>query len=245
MSEEKLNSPIRPLGTFPRRGKASLSQPLKIFIAGTDTNIGKTYVSAGLLTAFNRLGYSTLGIKPIASGCQRINQQLCNEDSLIHMQHASIKLSHDQITPFAFEPPIAPHIAALESGCELSVATLNKQTHEALHYPADISIIEGCGGWYVPLNANETMADFVIANEFSVILVVGMRLGCINHSLLTYRAMERDGVKIKGWIANCIDPAMKNLDENIETLKAWLPTSCLGVIPYGSRPEDVIDASLL
>src|SRR5438105_5115805 len=105
---------------------------LKLFIAGTDTNIGKSYISAGMLTAFNQLGYSTLGIKPIASGCTLVNNQLCNEDTLLHQQHSSLKLSHDEITPFAFLPAIAPHIAAAEAGCSLSVSEINTKLQPTL-----------------------------------------------------------------------------------------------------------------
>jgi len=206
---------------------------LKLFIAGTDTNVGKTYISAGILSAFNAQSWSTLGIKPIASGG--------NEDTLIHQQTASIKLPQHEITAFAFEPPIAPHLAAQFIGRTLSVKQLNLQSRHALQHPADVSVIEGCGGWYVPLNSTETMADFVIANQLNVILVVGVRLGCINHSLLTFRAMQQDKVNILGWIANCIDPHMKNKNENIATLKEWLPIPCLGVVEHGMRPETVID----
>jgi dethiobiotin synthetase len=218
---------------------------LKLFITGTDTHVGKTYISAGLLSAFNKIGCETLGIKPVASGCVRVENQLRSEDTLILQQHSSIKLPHDEVTPFAFEPAIAPHIAAQQASRDLSVENMNQQLKHALHFPTDVHIIEGCGGWHVPLNAAETMADFVLANELEVILVVGVRLGCINHSLLTYRAMQQEGAKIKGWIANCVDPTMKNKEENIATLQEWLPTPCLAVVDHGIQPETVIDADSL
>ena len=183
---------------------------LKLFITGTDTNVGKTYISAGILSALNQLGWSTLGIKPVASGCELTNDELCNEDTLSHLQHSSIKLAANQITPFAFEPAIAPHIAAQKTGCTLSVAEINQKTALALETPANVSVIEGCGGWHTPLNALETMADFVVTNQLKVILVVGMRLGCINHSLLTFRAMQQEGAEVIAWIANCVDPNMQN-----------------------------------
>lgn len=217
----------------------------RIFIAGTDTNIGKTYISAGLLSAFNRLGYKTLGIKPVASGCQNIDGSLFNDDTLILQQHSSITLPHDILTPFAFEPPIAPHIAAEISNAHLTVAQLNEKCRPALEHESDISIIEGCGGWYVPLNQTETMADFVIANQFKVILVAGIRLGCINHTLLTYRAMMQDGADVIGWIANCIDPNMDNQADNIISLQQRLPIPCLGIVDYGKPPENVIETHLL
>ena len=195
---------------------------MKLFIAGTDTHVGKTYISAGILSAFNQMGYSTLGIKPIASGCEWVNNQLCNQDTLTHQKHSSIKLTHDEITPFAFEPAIAPHIAAASAGSSLTVDEINKKLQSTLEYPADVKVIEGCGGWYTPLNPLETMADFVLSHPLKVILVVGMRLGCINHTLLTYRVMLQDGANVIGWIANCIDPLMENREENIATLKEWL-----------------------
>ena len=208
---------------------------LKLFIAGTDTGIGKTYISTGILSAFNERGYSTLGIKPVASGCKRINEKLFSEDSMMHLEHSSLKLSHDEITPFAYEPPIAPHIAAQLAGSSLSVANINERLQLALTSNADVTVIEGCGGWYVPLNDLETMADFVLSHSFKVILVVGIRLGCLNHALLTYRAMQEEGANVAGWIANCIDPAMINREENIATLKEWLPVPCLDVINYEGK----------
>jgi len=214
---------------------------LKLFITGTDTNVGKTYISAGILSALNQLGWSTLGIKPVASGCQLTDDKLCNADTLSHLQHSSIKLSHDEITPFAFEPAIAPHIAAQKAGCTLSVDEINQKMRLAMETPANVSVIEGCGGWHTPLNAQETMADFVVTNQLKVVLVVGMRLGCINHSLLTFRAMQQEGANIVAWIANCIDPNMENIDENIATLKEWLPIPCLGVVAHGSEAEKAID----
>jgi dethiobiotin synthetase len=214
---------------------------IKLFIAGTDTGIGKTWICAGLLKAFNQLGMKTLGIKPLASGYAAADK-LYNEDTLLHQEHAAIKLPAETITPILFSDAIAPHLAAQLSGRNLSVDDLNQQAHEVLNHPADISVIEGCGGWYVPLNSQETMADFVAAHHFKVMLVVGMRLGCLNHSLLTYRAMLQDGVNVIGWIANCLDPEMKYIEENIDTLKEWLPIPCLGIVPYGKNPEEFIAA---
>lgn len=215
---------------------------IRLFITGTDTDVGKTYITKGILKACTDAGYDTLGIKPVASGCISVDGKLVSEDTLAHQQHASIPLTHDELTPFAFEEAIAPHLAAEIKGISLSVEALNQQTQHALHYPADVSIIEGCGGWYVPLNATETLADFVIANRFKVILVVGIRLGCINHALLTCRAMQEDGADVIGWIANCIDPDMKRLEENIATLKEWLPIPCLSVVGHGESPEKVFEA---
>jgi dethiobiotin synthetase len=217
----------------------------KIFIAGTDTEIGKTYISAGLLKYFNQSGYSTLGIKPIASGGLKINGQLLNPDTQALKQHSSLSIPVNHITPFLFEPAIAPHIAATLTHQPLNLTLLNQKIQYAIHYHADIKIIEGCGGWYTPLNHTETMADFVLMNHLPVVLVVGIRLGCINHALLSQEAILKKGVKLIGWIANCIAPDMAYVDENIKTLKSYLSTPCLGVIHYGCAPETVIEGDQL
>ena len=218
---------------------------IKFFIAGTDTNIGKTYISVGLLKAFNQQGLSTLGIKPIASGCFMRNHQLYNEDALALQEASSIKLDYQAINPFAFEPPIAPHIAAQQINCELNLQTLADRIQPTLSQPADICIIEGVGGWYVPLNTRETMADFVIQHSLPVILVIGIRLGCINHGLLTCKAIERDGIDIAGWIANCLQPDMLFCQENIDTLRNWLRVPFIGAVNYQDRPENSLNIQTL
>lgn len=217
----------------------------KLFIAGTDTEVGKTYVSVGLLHGFNQLGLSTIGLKPIASGSFKKNNILYNADSLSLQKAASIKLTQNQITPFAFEPAIAPHIAAKLVHIKLSIQNLNDTMHPCLSMASDIKVIEGCGGWYIPLNDKETFADFVTTQKLKVILVIGLRVGCINHSLLTLRAMQRDGAEVIGWIANIISPSMENKEENIETLKSWLPIPCFGVIRYEEKPESCIDMKMI
>jgi len=213
----------------------------QLFITGTDTEVGKTYVSVGLLHGFNQLGLSTIGLKPIASGCFKQNNTLYNNDTLALQAASSIKLNHELMTPFAFEPPIAPHIAATLHDKKLTVANLNDAMHPSLRMTSDIKVIEGCGGWYIPLNEKETFANFVIIQRFKVILVVGVRLGCINHSLLTLRAMQQDGADVIGWIANIISSKMQNQNENIATLKQWLPVPCFGIVEYGEKPENTLD----
>jgi dethiobiotin synthetase len=200
---------------------------MNIFITGTDTGVGKTYVSEKLLQQYKNQGLKTIGLKPIASGCETINGKLYNQDALILQNAATIKLDYDLVNPFAFEPPIAPHIAAGLNNTSLTIENLCKKIKPALDVPADIRIIEGAGGWLLPLNTQETMADFVIQQNFAVILVVGMRLGCINHALLTARAMQAANVNCIGWIANCMEPNMPYLSENIETLTKCLPMALL------------------
>lgn len=204
----------------------------KIFITGTDTGIGKTTAALWLLDQLNQQGHSTIAIKPVASGCEFINGQLINDDALKLQQHASIKLAYSQVNPFAFAPPIAPHLAALENNQILSAEIISEAIAPTLKIPADYYVIEGCGGWLVPLNNNETYADFVVKNDFSVILVVGMRLGCLNHALLTYHAIKASGVKLKGWIANCIDPTMGYREHNIKSLQQIIAEPCLATMDY-------------
>ncbi len=204
----------------------------KFFVTGTDTEVGKTYVSSLLLEQFNKQGLSTIGLKPIASGAELISGQLQNEDALILQKKASIELPYQAINPFVFAPPIAPHIAAEKSGKTLSVAKMIDHVNSISAKNPDVLLIEGAGGWYVPLNENETLADFVKTYGCSVIMVVGMRLGCINHSLLTYEAIKNSGVAIEGWVANFIDPDMCSRYENLETLKKLLPIKLLHEVPY-------------
>lgn len=193
--------------------------PRKIFITGTDTNVGKTFVSTQLLQSWNKQGFSTLGIKPLASGC---NHQLQSEDALRLQQASSVKLDYELINPITFQQPIAPHIAAQLAHVDLSVKRLTDLCQPALTYPADICLIEGIGGWHVPLNNDETMADFVCANNFDVILVVGMRLGCLNHAILTEQSILASNVNLIGWIANPIQPEFERIKENISTLEQHL-----------------------
>lgn len=202
---------------------------MHVFITGTDTGVGKTYVSTYLLNAFKNQGYQTLGIKPIATGC---NEYMQNEDALALQKASSIQLPYEKINPFAFSPPIAPHIAAQKANRKLSVSSLLTSINPLLQQAVDLCLIEGVGGWQVPLNDKETMADFVVAQQLPVILVVGMRLGCLNHALLTANAIQQSGAKLLGWIANCIEPDMPYLQENIDTIYERLTMPCLEVINH-------------
>ncbi len=214
---------------------------IKLFVAGTDTDIGKTYVTAGILNTFKKNRYSTLGLKPVATGCHRKNGQLQNADALILQQASSIQLHYHQINPFAFEPAISPNIAALDANREITAHDIKQKIQYAIQYPADICLIEGVGGWRVPLNDHETMADFVKNAELKVLLIIGIRLGCLNHALLTFEAMREDNVEIVGWIANCVDPMMMARDENIATLKQWIKAPFLGLVEYEGNIENSIE----
>lgn len=207
----------------------------KLFITGTDTGAGKSYVSTAILNEARQAGMSTLGIKPVASGCENIQGEYRNTDALALQQASSIKLPYEKINPFAFLSPIAPHLAAREENKSLSVKLITESIHDALQEPADLCIIEGAGGWYVPLNEKETIADLVKTLQLPVILVVGIRLGCINHSLLTQRALQHDAVNVIGWIANCLDPGTSQQNLIIETLKTHLLFQHLATLDYNEN----------
>lgn len=204
----------------------------KFFIAGTDTDAGKTAVAAGLLIAAKRKQLSTMAMKPVAAGCERTEQGLRNDDALQLQAAMSLQLPYDQVNPIALEPAIAPHIAAAQAGKRLLVSQLAGFCRGGLLQPADLFLLEGAGGWRVPLNRNETLADLARELQLPVILVVGMKLGCINHALLTAEAIARDGLPLAGWVANCRQPAMDAQDANLQTLQQMIAAPCLGVVPY-------------
>jgi dethiobiotin synthetase len=169
-------------------------------------------------------------MKPVASGCERTPEGLRNEDALQLQRQASMPLDYGAVNPYAFEPAIAPHIAAREAGEEIRIDTIVRGMHQ-LAGEADIVCVEGVGGWLVPLNGRETVADLAVSLGLGVVLVVGMRLGCLNHALLSARAIEADGARLAGWVANCMPPAADYLDENINTLKSMVNAPLLGVVP--------------
>jgi dethiobiotin synthetase len=201
------------------------------FIAGTDTDVGKTTIAAGLLHAARSAGMSTAAGKPVASGCELTPKGLRNADALALMAQCSLPLSYAEVNPLAFEPAIAPHLAAREAGVALTVQSLSGPMLHILDKGADFTLIEGAGGWRVPLADQDNLSDLAMALGLPVILVVGMRLGCINHALLTAEAIARDGLQLAGWVANIIDPKTSRLEENLATLAERLPAPCLGRVP--------------
>lgn len=213
------------------------------FITGTDTEVGKTFITAGLLKAFEKQGYTTLGLKPVSAGCEVTEDGLRNEDALALQQAATEKVVYEVVNPVAYEPAIAPHIAAMEKGKLLTASSLEGFVRGALLKPAKVKLIEGAGGWFTPLNYRETLADLVKKLEVPVILVVGMRLGCLNHALLTVAALQASGLRLAGWVANQIDPEMSRYEENLETLKQMIDAPCLGEVPFveGATADQVAE----
>ena len=229
----------RPLVAFfqaglPRQG-GNVNQAA-VFIAGTDTGIGKTHAACALLHALRAAGYNTCGMKPVASGCTPTPQGLCNDDALALQAASSSLLPYEWINPIALSEPLAPHLAAAHEGVEISLAPLRHAFDQLIGSHQRV-VVEGVGGWLVPLAVGLSAADIAKEWKLPVILVVGLRLGCINHALLSARVIEADGCQLLGWIGNVIDPDMLALDENLATLRELMPAPCLGVLPHGVAPK--------
>ena len=201
------------------------------FVTGTDTEVGKTTIAAGLLHAARSAGLSTAAAKPVASGCEPTPEGLRNSDALALLGECTVPLTYAQVNPLAFAPAIAPHLAAREAGVALMVEALVAPVRDVLARQADFTLVEGAGGWRVPLAGQANLSDLPIALGLPVILVVGVRLGCINHALLTAEAIARDGLTLAGWVANIVEPHTSRLEENLATLAERLPAPCLGQVP--------------
>lgn len=217
------------------------------FVTGTDTGVGKTWCATGLLAALQAQGLSTIAMKPVAAGCESTAPGLCNEDALLLMQAMTESASYDEINPYAFAPAMAPHLAAHAADVEIDIASLQQQA-KVLSARADRIVVEGAGGWLVPLSLTTTMADLAVTLNLPVILVVGIRLGCINHALLTADSIRTSGLPLAGWIANTGLPDVdSSLDvvANIESLQLRLPAPLLGEVPRLARYDAEQIASYL
>ena len=201
------------------------------FITGTDTDAGKTFASCALLHAAGKLGFKTLAHKPVAAGCEQTPDGLRNSDAINLMSAMNQDEEYEMVNPITLESAIAPHLAAQETGVQLSVSRSAGFARGIMMARADLLLIEGAGGWRVPLNNRETLADLAKDLKQPVILVVGMKLGCINHALLTAEAIKADGLEIAGWIANRIDPEMSHYRENLATLAQMIQAPLLAEIP--------------
>ncbi len=213
------------------------------FVTGTGTGVGRTLVTAGLLAAARQRGMSTAGLKPVAAGCELTDEGLRNEDALALQAQTTLPISYEQINPVALEPAIAPHIAAAEAGRRLSADRLAGVCRGVMMQRPDLTLIEGAGGWRVPLNDRETIAELAKIMQLPVILVVGLDLGCINSALLTAEAIQRDGLVLAGWVANQAVPTMDRYQENLDTLQRWVPCPMIGSVPYqpGIEAEQVVE----
>jgi dethiobiotin synthetase len=222
----------------------------RFFVTGTDTEVGKTVASCALLQAANRAGFRTAGYKPVASGSEMTAEGLRNSDALSLQRNSGVVLNYDEVNPYTFAEPTSPHIVSQDEGRPIDAHTLSAGL-QALSHKADWVLVEGAGGWFTPLSADYTFADWVQAERLPVILVVGVKLGCINHAVLTAQAVEQAGLRLVGWIANDVIPQGKRHREYLETLTRMLPAPLLGEIPYfeqgpeAAEPGQYLDLTAL
>jgi dethiobiotin synthetase len=205
--------------------------PAALYVTGTDTGIGKTFSSCVLLHALRQRGWQAVGMKPVASGCTLTAEGLRNEDATALLAASDPVPAYDDLNPFALEQPLAPEIAAAEAGVTLSLGPI-EAAFARLRARADTVVVEGVGGWLAPLSGTLDQADLVHALQLPVVMVVGLRLGCLNHARLTAAAIQASGASCIGWIANEVDPSMARRDENMVLLRARLPMPCWGRLPY-------------
>ncbi|HDT3000306.1 TPA: ATP-dependent dethiobiotin synthetase BioD [Proteus mirabilis] len=201
------------------------------FLTGTDTEVGKTVVSSALLQCATQQGYQTAGYKPVASGSEWLPEGLRNSDALTLQQFSRVPLAYQQVNPYCFETPTSPHIVSEETKQPIDFQVMSKGL-SYLQQRADWVLVEGAGGWFTPLSANQFFADWVIEEKLPVILTVGIKLGCINHALLTQQAIWQSGVTLAGWVANEVEPAGQYQQQYLATLMAHIKAPLLGKIPY-------------
>jgi dethiobiotin synthetase len=224
-------------------GNAMHEQPKAggaLFVAGTDTGIGKTHAACTLIHALCARGLEVCGMKPVASGCLETPQGRRNEDALALQAAGSHPLPYESVNPLALREPLSPHLAARLERVTIAMPPL-RAAFDRLRATHDAVVVEGVGGWMVPLAPGLLASAIPQQWDLPVVLVIGLRLGCLNHALLTARAILDDGCRLAGWIANRIDPAMAAAEDNLETLRGMLPAPCLGVLPHGLQPAQAAD----
>jgi dethiobiotin synthetase len=214
------------------------------FLTGTDTGVGKTCVALGLMAGLQARGHTVLGMKPVATGCRPTRQGLRNDDAVRLRRRGSLRVPYRWVNPYAFEPPVAPHIAAGECGVSIDLSVIGASMAQ-LAARADWVVVEGVGGWRVPLGPDATVADLAVTLGVPAVLVVAVRLGCLNHALLTYESILRAEVLLAGWVANRADPHCDRFEANIATLRQRLAAPLIGTLPHLPRPGAVAAARLL
>ncbi len=216
--------------------------PKSFFITGTDTEIGKTFSACCLLEAAKKQGLSTAAVKPVAAGGIHTTSGFKNEDAIQLQQLSTLQLDYQELNPVCLKQAIAPHIAAAQEKLTIKAEELAESCRKVINKKADLTLIEGAGGWMVPLNDQEYISDMVRLLDIPVILVVGMKLGCLNHALLTVKALQENGFTLHGWIANLLEPEMPAFEENIQTLKARIDAPLITTIPWSfdSQSSDLI-----
>ena len=210
-----------------------------LFVTGTDTGVGKTRAAAVLCHALAARGTRVAAMKPVASGCVPTPEGLRNEDALTLLAAMNVRARYSEVNPYAFAPAIAPHIAAREAGVDIDFSVLDR-AHDRLRMQSEVLIVEGAGGWLAPLDSSRAFADLAVRWQMDVVLVVGMRLGCLNHALLTVESIERRDLRLRGWVANSIDPSFPRLAENISSLESRISAPRLGI--FGFEPEADLEA---
>jgi dethiobiotin synthetase len=214
------------------------------FVTGTDTEIGKTVVTLSLISALKATGIKVGGMKPVASGCERTSLGLRNDDALKIQSLSSEDQVYELVNPYAFEPPIAPHVAASNVGEKIDIHQL-RVCFEQLSLNVEKVVVEGAGGWKVPLNNNEAFPDLVRELGLPIIMVVGLRTGCINHALLTAEAIKQDGLYLQAWVANGVDTEYTTSRATVDYLLEHIDAPLLGHIPFYTAPDPTrIGASL-
>jgi dethiobiotin synthetase len=203
----------------------------RLFITGTDTGVGKTRIATALCLAFAAQAKRVAAMKPVASGCRQTAEGLRNDDAIALRSAMNVRASYAEVNPYAFEPAISPHIAAREAGCCIDFDVLDR-CYERLCLQSDATIVEGAGGWLAPLDAERTFADLAAHWQLDVILVVGLRLGCLNHALLTTESIERRGLRLAGWVGNSVDAEFERREANIATLQTRIAAPCLGTFSF-------------
>jgi dethiobiotin synthetase len=206
------------------------SRPRAIFVTGTDTGVGKTHVSVSLVKALVKHGLRAAVMKPIASGSDTTSDGLRNEDAVTLAAASNVDLPYGIINPYCFQPAISPHIAAEEAKIDVDLHII-KDRFQTLAGNADFTVVEGAGGWYAPISKTQSMADLPKSLQIPTVLVVGVRLGCLNHAQLSKEAIEASGVELAGWVANCIDPKLDRAAENLATLERIMGREALAVFP--------------
>ena len=206
------------------------------FITGTDTDVGKTYIASALVQHFCQQGLQAVGMKPVAAGAELVDGRLLNSDVTELIKAGNVDADLALINPYDFAPAIAPHIAAEQAGIRVLLDNI-QQSFDVLQTKADVVVVEGAGGFRVPINRQETMADLAVKLNLPIILVVGVRLGCINHALMTAGSIRAAGLNLVGWVANRIDPNMPAIEENIATLKALIKAPCIADVAWGEEPQ--------
>ncbi|WIH04489.1 dethiobiotin synthase [Xanthomonas translucens pv. graminis] len=214
------------------------------YVTGTDTGIGKTVASTALLHALRARGQTALGMKPVASGCERSADGWRNEDALALRAASLPRPDYADLNPYALPLPLAPELAAADAGVCVELGPI-ATAFARLRAQADVVVVEGVGGWAAPLSATLEQADLARALALPVVLVVGLRLGCLNHARLSAAAIAADGLRCIGWIGNEIDPAMERIDANMQMLQERLPMPCWGRLPYRPQPDPAVLAASL